>query len=386
VRPVAIERKFVADNIKRMQVKEYMEKELDRAGCGRIEIQRTPMGTRVIVDAQRPGLVIGRKGQAIRKMTNVLKKRFALDNPQIEVNELGVPELNAQVMAESIASSIERGIHFRRAAYMALRKIMEAGARGVEVSISGKLTGDRSKSVKFLDGYLKHCGDPAILYVRHGVATAFPKPGVIGVKVKIMPPGITLPDDIEFIEEERKAEVKKVEKAKEEIEELVEEIVEEIGVEEGAPKKKIKPEKLKKKVKKKISEEEVLVPEPVDAADAEEEPSKKEEAAKKDAEKDSKAKEPADAEEEPSKKEEAAKKDAGKASKAKESADAGGVKDEKPSKKEGAAKKDAEKASKAKVSEPADEEKVQKAEKKSTKKAQKTESSSPDDTKKKEKK
>jgi len=359
VRPVAIERKFVADNIKRMQVKEYMEKELDRAGCGRIEIQRTPMGTRVIVDAQRPGLVIGRKGQAIRKMTNVLKKRFALDNPQIEVNELGVPELNAQVMAESIASSIERGIHFRRAAYMALRKIMEAGARGVEVSISGKLTGDRSKSVKFLDGYLKHCGDPAILYVRHGVATAFPKPGVIGVKVKIMPPGITLPDDIEFIEEERKAEVRKVEKAKEEIEELVEEIVEEIGVEEGAPKKKIKPEKLKKKVKKKISEEEVLVPEPVDAADAEEEPSKKEEAAKK---------------------------DAGKASKAKESADAGGVKDEKPSKKEGAAKKDAEKASKAKVSEPADEEKVQKAEKKSTKKAQKTESSSPDDTKKKEKK
>jgi small subunit ribosomal protein S3 len=275
---VAIERKFVADNMKRLQVKEYMEKELDRAGCGRIEIQRTPMGTRVIVDAQRPGLVIGRKGQAIRKMTTVLKARFGLDNPQIEVNELGVPELNAQVMAESIASSIERGIHFRRAAYTALRKIMEAGARGVEVSISGKLTGDRSKSIKFIDGYLKHCGDPAILYVQHGIAKAFPKPGVIGVKVKIMPPGVVLPDDIEFIEEEKKAEGPKVEKAKEEIEELVEEIVEEIGVEEGAPKKKIKPEKLKKKAKKKVTEEvleEVAEEEKAEVPEAEEPKEKK---------------------------------------------------------------------------------------------------------------
>ncbi len=127
---MAIERKFIADNFRKLEVKEFLEKGLDRAGCGEIDIQRTPQGTRVIVYAQRPGLVIGRKGGSIRKSTNILKTNYHIDNPQIEVNELEISELNAKVMAKSITSAIERGIHFRRAAYTALRRIMEAGARG----------------------------------------------------------------------------------------------------------------------------------------------------------------------------------------------------------------------------------------------------------------
>lgn len=276
---MAIERKFVADNIKKMQIKEYMEKELDRAGCGSIEIQRTPMGTRVIVNAQRPGLVIGRKGQAIRKLTNVLKKRYGLNNPQIEVNELQVPELSASVMAEGVASAIERGIHFRRAAYTGLRKIMEAGARGAEICISGKITGERSKSVKFLDGYLKHCGEPAIKYVDHGLAQAQPKQGVLGVRVKIMPPGIKLPDDITFIDPKKdepdEDEAKKVVKTTEDIEELVEDLQEEVGVDEKTP-KKIKVEQVKRKAAKKKPEE---VLDEIEAEKTEEKPKKK--AAKK---------------------------------------------------------------------------------------------------------
>lgn len=271
---MALERKLIADNIKKLVVKEYLEKELDRAGLGEIEIQRTPIGTRVIIAAQRPGLVIGRKGQSIRKYTSVLKSTYGLDNPQIEVNELNIPELNAQVMAKQIASSLERGIHFRRAAYTALRRIMEAGARGVEIDISGKLTGERSKSVKFIDGFLKHCGEPAILYVDVGIATANPKPGVLGVKVKIMPPGIKLPDDISFKTEIAVEKSKKKGKIKEEIEELVEDIQEELGdAEEGEALKikKIKVEKVKKKAqkesKKKTDADEVL--EEMDLEDAE---------------------------------------------------------------------------------------------------------------------
>jgi small subunit ribosomal protein S3 len=256
---MAIERKFIQDNIKKLEVKEYLMRELDRAGCGEIDIQRTPQGTRVIVNAQRPGLVIGRKGASIRKLTNILSKKYGIDNPQIEVNELQVPELNAQVMAKNIASSLERGVHFRRAAYTALRRIMEAGARGAQIEISGKLTGERAKSVKFTDGYLKRCGDPAFMFVREGVAQASPKPGVLGVKVKIMPPGVVLPDDVEFIGEEVRE--KKPAEVKEEIEELVEgieeELVEIVESEEEAPKaKKLKPEKVKRKAKKKPKEEE----------------------------------------------------------------------------------------------------------------------------------
>lgn len=258
---MGVERQFIAENVGKAEVKEFLKKELDRAGCGEVDIQRTPLGTRIIVFAQRPGLVIGRRGASIRKLTDTLKKKYGIDNPQIEVNELEIPELNARVMAKNIASQLERGIHFRRAAYTALRRIMEAGARGAEIEISGKLTGERAKSVKFLDGYLKHCGEPAILYVEEGLAQAALKPGIMGVKVKIMPPGIKLPDDIGLMQEKPEEELEiavgekePVKAAKEEIEELVEDIEEELeGIdEEEVPKvKKVKPDKIKKKVKKK---------------------------------------------------------------------------------------------------------------------------------------
>ncbi|NOZ59080.1 MAG: 30S ribosomal protein S3 [Euryarchaeota archaeon] len=228
---MALERKFIEDNIRKFEVKEFLQRELERAGCGEIEIQRTPLGTRVIVHVQRPGLVIGRKGQAIRKLTTILKTRFGLDNPQVEVNELEVPELNPNVMARSIANALERGIHFRRAAYTALRRIMEAGARGAEITISGKLTGERAKSVKFVDGYLKHCGEPAMMYVKEGYAVAAPKPGVIGVKVKIMPPGTRLPDDIIFKEEPQAEAPPQEERPEEEVEKVVEQVQEELAEE-----------------------------------------------------------------------------------------------------------------------------------------------------------
>lgn len=283
---MAIERKFIADNIRKLEVKEFLKKELDRSGCGEIDIQRTPLGTRVVVLAQRPGLVIGRKGATIRKLTNVLAKKYEIDNPQIEVNELDVPELNPHVMAESIVSMLERGLHFRRAAYTTLRKIMEAGARGAQIVISGKITGERAKSVKFTDGYLKHCGEPARIFVREATAQAAPKPGIIGVKVKIMPPGVRLPDELELIGEEAEQRRIAALPVKEEIAELVEHIEGEIPVgEEDAPKvKKLKPEKVKRKAAKKKGEPEAEKPAPqaVEGKVEEQEikPEAKEEAAK----------------------------------------------------------------------------------------------------------
>jgi small subunit ribosomal protein S3 len=193
---LAVERLVILANMKKVKVKEFLSKELERAGIGKIDIQRTPLDTRVIIYAQRPGIVIGKKGITIKSMTEILKTEYGLDNPQIEVNDLSVPALSAPVMARSIASSLERGFHFRRAAYSALRDIMNAGAIGAQITLSGKVTGERSRMEKFVDGYIKHCGEPAERLVLKGFAEAAPKLGRIGVKVKILPPNAKMPDNI----------------------------------------------------------------------------------------------------------------------------------------------------------------------------------------------
>lgn len=211
------ERKFVTENIRRVLLKEYLMKETKRAGFGGLDIQRTPMGTRVTLFIERPGLVIGRKGGAIKALTKAVEKNFGFPNPQIEVQEVENLSLNAQIMAEKLASAIERGWHFRRAGHSTVRRIMGAGAKGCQVIISGKLTGERHRSEKFREGHIKYCGEPKLQWMREGFAIAKVKQGVIGVKVQIMDPNAKLPDEIEIIkvEEEKEAieevKVKKVE-------------------------------------------------------------------------------------------------------------------------------------------------------------------------------
>jgi small subunit ribosomal protein S3 len=120
---------------------------------------------------------------------------FGIDNPQIEVAEVEVPEFDAKIMAERLASSLERGFQYRRAVYGVMRRIMEAGAKGTEITISGKLTSQRARYQKFKDGVITKCGEPVKTYVREATAPAFLKPGVMGVRVVIMLPG-ELPDKI----------------------------------------------------------------------------------------------------------------------------------------------------------------------------------------------
>lgn len=191
------ERKIVADNLKRVLLKEYMMRETSRAGFGGLDIQRTPMGTRITLFAERPGIVIGRRGVTIKALTNSIDENFALDNPQIEVEEVGNPALNAQIMAEKLASALERGWHFRRAGHSTLRRIMESGAKGALVKISGKLTSRRHRTQKFKAGHIKYCGEPKIQFVAVGFAIARLKKGVIGVTVWITDPNAKLPDEIE---------------------------------------------------------------------------------------------------------------------------------------------------------------------------------------------
>ncbi len=233
-----IEKDFVTEGLKRTRIDEYLENELERAGYGGMEIQVTPLGTMVVVYAERPGMVIGRGGKTVRSITQNLKTGYGLENPQVEVKEVDIPELNPKIMAHKIAAMLQRGMHFRRVAYTALRRIMGAGAQGVEVTISGKIRGSRSACAKFSDGYIKKCGEPSIRFVRHGFATVQLKPGVLGINVRIMPPDVVLPDKVDIlqieIEEpvvEETVEVEATPDKMETVESVVEEIVEEAAEE-----------------------------------------------------------------------------------------------------------------------------------------------------------
>lgn len=234
-----IEKDFVTEGLRRTKIDEYLEKELERAGYGGMDIQVTPLGTMVVVYAERPGMVIGRGGKTVRQITQNLKTKFDLDNPQVEVKEVDVPELNARIMAAKIANMLQRGMHFRRVAYSTIRRIMGAGAQGVEVTISGKIRGSRSAVAKFVEGYIKKCGEPADRFVQQGFATAPLKPGVLGIVVRIMPPEAVLPDKVdilapkveEIIEEVVEDDSEEIEEVTEELEEL-EEIEDDSDLEE----------------------------------------------------------------------------------------------------------------------------------------------------------
>jgi small subunit ribosomal protein S3 len=202
---MASERKFVAENVRRVLLKEYLMKEVSRAGFGGLEVQRTPLGTRVLLTTERPGLVIGRRGQTIKNLTTVIEERFGFENPQIEVQEVGDVSLNAQIMAEKLAFSLERGWHFRRAGHATLRRVMDAGARGCYIILAGKLSGQRHRTEKFKEGSIKYCGDPKLQFVDHGFAVATLKMGVIGVTVEIMQSDAKLPAEIKIAGKEEAA-------------------------------------------------------------------------------------------------------------------------------------------------------------------------------------
>lgn len=199
---MGIERKFVQEGLNKAMINEYFTRQLDRAGYGGMVMNRTPMGTQITLQAEKPGMVIGKGGKVIHRLTRDMANVYHVDNPQIDVQEVKVPELNAQMMANRLASSLERGWYFRKAGHNMLRRIMDSGALGCEIIISGKLTGPRSRVSKMVDGYIKHAGKPAEELVDEGFAIAVKKLGTIGCCVRIVPPSTILPGKFHMLVEE----------------------------------------------------------------------------------------------------------------------------------------------------------------------------------------
>ena len=198
---MADELEFIEQGLQRSQIDEFFAEELARAGYGGMELAPTPMGMQIVLKAEKPGMVIGKGGKNIRKITTQLEERFDLEDPQIDVQEVEEPDLNAQIVADRLANALERGWYFRKAGHTTIDRIMESGALGAEIVLSGKVTGARSRVEKFNRGYIKHNGEPAEDIVDSGVGVAVMKLGTIGVRVKIIPPDAQLPDDFEIYED-----------------------------------------------------------------------------------------------------------------------------------------------------------------------------------------
>ncbi len=187
-------------------IKEYVKKTLGKGKISRVVIEYTPVGEKIIIATDKPGLVIGRGGEKINQLTRTLKKRFKLENPLIEIEEIQIPEYDAQLMADEIALTLERmgPLKFKVIAYRTLQKIMNAGALGAEIRLNGKIPSSRAKHWRFAQGYLKKVGDSAKV-VDRAQARAETKPGTVGVKVSVLSPDAKLFDKIviddKFIEE-----------------------------------------------------------------------------------------------------------------------------------------------------------------------------------------
>lgn len=210
---VTIKDYFIKKGLQKMLVDLFLQKHFKSAGYVKVDLVRTPMGTRVIIYAERPGRIVGRRHIYLRALREILEKEFGIERPSIYVHPVEKPELNAKVMAERIARALERGVRFRRAAFTALRMIMAAGARGAEIIISGKLRSERAKFEKFTAGVVFKSGTPSEELVDEAVTYALLKPGVYGITVRITLPNKRHPDDIE-IKEEAPPEAEKLVKEK----------------------------------------------------------------------------------------------------------------------------------------------------------------------------
>ncbi|NMI83153.1 MAG: 30S ribosomal protein S3 [Candidatus Nitrosopelagicus brevis] len=175
----------IKDNYNMVLLKDYLRSKIKDAGFSNAEVSKTPTGTRVVLHVTRPGIVIGRKGTGIKDLTEKLESDFGLKNPQIAVEEITKPELSPEVMCNRMASHLERGTAFRRATMWTIQQIMEGGAMGVEITISGKLRGDRSAFEKHSQGILPRAGHHADVIVSEDIAHVETPMGLIGVRIRI---------------------------------------------------------------------------------------------------------------------------------------------------------------------------------------------------------
>ncbi|MBT7102179.1 30S ribosomal protein S3 [archaeon] len=191
------EKKFVGVRKDEYNIKQFVKRMFGMGKVSKVRIEYTPVGEKIVVSTHKPGWIIGKRGEKINELTEVLKKRFKMENPHVDIEEIMHPEFDAQLVADDIALTLERfgAMKYKASSYRALGKIKNSGALGAELRVSGKLPSDRARSWRFAFGYLKKTGDAAKV-VDRAEATATTKQGVVGIKVAILAPGVVMCDQI----------------------------------------------------------------------------------------------------------------------------------------------------------------------------------------------
>ena len=213
----------IKDNYNMMLLNDFLKERIKESGFSKVEISKTPTGTKITLHVTRPGIVIGRKGTGIKELTEKIEKDFGLKNPQISVEEIAKAELSPSVMCNRMSSHIQRGTAFRRVTMWTMKQIMEAGAMGVQITISGKLRGDRSAFEKHTMGVLPRAGNYAKNLVSEDIVHTETPMGLIGIKIRIARKEKLVPEfeiKKEIIEPKNDADGNKIDDAKTESEKI----------------------------------------------------------------------------------------------------------------------------------------------------------------------
>lgn len=255
-----IEKYFVKQAIKKLDLERFFEKHFARAGFNSLYIVKTPVSTRLVVSVARPGIAIGYSGKAIKGIGQIVEEKFGIKNPHIEIKSVEDPEYNVKYIVQTIVNDLEKGINWKQVAYKAVKSLSDMPIMGFELIFKGKMMskGGRKQKYRFVSGYLKAIGDQTKL-VKQTMAAAYTKSGAIGVRLRLVPPNTLFPDKIgeKEISNAIKGDVKKII-----IEDLTQKEPEKESEKELEKKEKVveyKPEESKKEEKKKPKKEEKVV-------------------------------------------------------------------------------------------------------------------------------
>ncbi len=240
---------FVKQGIREVEIQKFIRTAFPMGDYSKMELQRTPLGIKIVIYTNKPGRIIGRGGKNINEMTDALRGKFGLENPQIDIKSIRNPNLDARIVAKQIASALEKGYNYKKIGNLTMKRIMDSGAIGAQIKISGKLGGGKGVMSKFIEGYLKHSGQPSKELVDHGFEEANTRPGKIGIQVRIMKEFRDITGNI-VRKERKKSKMEPPEISKEEIKEEereTKETVEKKAVKK-APAKKAPAKKAAKKV------------------------------------------------------------------------------------------------------------------------------------------
>ncbi len=191
------EKKFVGVRKDEYNIKQFVMRMFGKGKISKVRIEYTPVGEKIVVSTHKPGWIIGKRGEKINELTEILKRRFRMENPHVDIEEIMHPEFDAQLVADDIALTLERfgAMKYKAASYRVLGRIKNSGALGAELRVAGKLPSDRARVWRFAFGYLKKTGDAAKV-VDRAESVANTKQGVVGIKVAILAPGIKMCDQI----------------------------------------------------------------------------------------------------------------------------------------------------------------------------------------------